>query len=383
MVTEKNYDFFICHASEDKNRIAIPLYYYLKNCKYNVWFDNSDIHIGNELNETIVNGLKNSKSFIVILSPAFFSSIKTWTIKELNEIKQMVLIGKKVFPIYHNMQPNEIFDENYKWILNYHGISFNSGMYDVLKNLFATIDNSKDSQIRIPINDLFYIYKGLCNKNAYFEELCSNIIYKKALSQINIADISKNVTQKEIRNFIYCLHKVLYVSHFQLFFQLTLFLYDKINASKKMDDIYIEIFNVLDSKIILKEYILPEKASKYLCKTFIEEIEKVNYDFPPHLLYTTCLRSKKFVEYLLFIDKYFLYQYIPFWVKKEKESTTGELLDIISIVHKRDPENQVSKRLEHYASDIAYKNELETFYDNTESETYKYLFFMIKKYRRN
>ena len=162
-----------------------------------------------------------------------------------------------------------------------------------------------------------------------------------------------------------------------------MYLYDKINATKKLDDIHSEIFTVLGTNIILKEYILPKKSSQFLCKTFIEAIEKIKYDFPTFQFYTTCLHSPKFVKYLLYKDIYFINQYISFWERNGTIAQIGDLLDIFSVLHKCDPQNAISKRLEHHASDIDFKYDLDNLYQDKESEIYKYLLNMIWNHRYN
>lgn len=71
------YDFFISHASEDKNTIARPLYEELTKKGYSVWFDEAELHIGDSLLDKIDEGLANCRFGIVVMSPRFFE--KKWT----------------------------------------------------------------------------------------------------------------------------------------------------------------------------------------------------------------------------------------------------------------------------------------------------------------
>jgi TIR domain-containing protein len=75
------YDAFICHASEDKNAVAVPLAERLKAAGYRVWLDRFELKVGDRLLEKIDEGILSSRFGVVILSPQFFA--KKWTKREL------------------------------------------------------------------------------------------------------------------------------------------------------------------------------------------------------------------------------------------------------------------------------------------------------------
>jgi hypothetical protein len=62
------YDFFISHASEDKEAIARPLYEALKARGLAVWFDEAELTLGDSLRRKIDDGLARCRYGIVILS---------------------------------------------------------------------------------------------------------------------------------------------------------------------------------------------------------------------------------------------------------------------------------------------------------------------------
>ena len=69
-VTEnKQYDFFISHASEDKDDIVRSLADSLKESGFEVWYDEFELKIGDSLRKKIDAGLTNSRFGIVIISP--------------------------------------------------------------------------------------------------------------------------------------------------------------------------------------------------------------------------------------------------------------------------------------------------------------------------
>ncbi len=70
------YDVFISHASEDKKDFVAPLVEALQDAGIRVWYDTLEIEWGKSLREQIDNGIKHSKSAILVLSKNFFA--KRW-----------------------------------------------------------------------------------------------------------------------------------------------------------------------------------------------------------------------------------------------------------------------------------------------------------------
>ncbi|ABI69560.1 toll/interleukin-1 receptor domain-containing protein [Syntrophomonas wolfei] len=101
------WDFFISHASEDKESIAKPLAEALIQEGYKVWYDEFSLTWGDRLRESIDNGLSKSRFGIVILSNNFFS--KDWPINELEGLWARESLGRKVIlPIWHDISKEEI-----------------------------------------------------------------------------------------------------------------------------------------------------------------------------------------------------------------------------------------------------------------------------------
>jgi len=100
------YDFFISHASEDKD-VAEPLVQKLEETGARVWYDSIVLTLGDSLRERIDEGLANSRYGIVILSPSFFA--KNWPPRELNGLVTREDDGRKVvLPIWHNISADEM-----------------------------------------------------------------------------------------------------------------------------------------------------------------------------------------------------------------------------------------------------------------------------------
>lgn len=103
----ENYDFFISHASEDKDSFVRPLANALAALGMKIWYDEFSLKIGDSLRRSIDYGLGNSKYGIVVLSKSFF--LKQWTQYELDALVNRSMSGNKVIlPIWHNVQHQDV-----------------------------------------------------------------------------------------------------------------------------------------------------------------------------------------------------------------------------------------------------------------------------------
>lgn len=102
----KQWDFFLCHASEDKE-IAREIVERLSALGYTVWFDEAVLRVGDSLREKIDAGLAQCRYGIVLLSPSFFA--KNWPHMELDGLVARQAQGAKVvLPVYHNIMHEEV-----------------------------------------------------------------------------------------------------------------------------------------------------------------------------------------------------------------------------------------------------------------------------------
>lgn len=107
VITNKQYDFFISHASEDKDDIVRDLAEALRNSGFEVWYDEFELKIGDSLRKKIDYGLSNANYGIVIVSPSFVK--KNWTEYELNGMVAREMNGHKVIlPIWHKISKDEV-----------------------------------------------------------------------------------------------------------------------------------------------------------------------------------------------------------------------------------------------------------------------------------
>jgi len=98
---------FICHASEDKDDFVAPLAAELRK-KYDVWYDDYVLRLGDSLPEKIDDGLKRCDFGIVVLSKAFFAK-KKWGRKELDGLETLeTKRGKIILPVLKGVTHDEL-----------------------------------------------------------------------------------------------------------------------------------------------------------------------------------------------------------------------------------------------------------------------------------
>jgi TIR domain-containing protein len=88
------WDLFISHASEDKAVVAEPLVAALMSKGWQVWYDRTELTLGDRLRTKIDEGLAKCKFGVVIVSEAFLS--KRWPQEELDALFARETAGAKV-----------------------------------------------------------------------------------------------------------------------------------------------------------------------------------------------------------------------------------------------------------------------------------------------
>lgn len=106
-VAKELYDFFISHASENKEDIARELAEALRDKGAKVWYDEFTLKVGDSLRRVIARGLRNSQYGVVILSEHFFR--KEWTNRELDGLVTLEDQGQtRILPIWHKVSKGEV-----------------------------------------------------------------------------------------------------------------------------------------------------------------------------------------------------------------------------------------------------------------------------------
>ena len=104
---QETYDFFIAHASEDKEDFVRRLAETLRVKEAQVWYDEFTLKVGDSLRREIDRGLANSRFGVVVLSKHFFS--KEWPQRELDGLWSRDIEGTtRILPIWHEISKDEV-----------------------------------------------------------------------------------------------------------------------------------------------------------------------------------------------------------------------------------------------------------------------------------
>jgi hypothetical protein len=153
----KKYDFFISYASEDKEKYAVPLYNSLSQLGFKVWFDNTQIQLGDSLVEKIQEGIINSRYAIILLSENFFNDKKVWTKKELDTfLMRDITVLKSILPVWCNIDINYV-NEHSPFLAALLAVKFEDGIRHVITELVKSA--SRDGVIPMPIRLLGFIWR--------------------------------------------------------------------------------------------------------------------------------------------------------------------------------------------------------------------------------
>jgi len=135
------WDAFICHASEDKDKFVRQLAKELGSKGLKIWYDELTLKVGDSLRQSIEKGLVKSRYGIIVLSPAFFA--KKWPKDELNGLNIKERDGEKVIlPVWLNV--NEKYIAEYSPILaDRLAAQASDGMEKVVSDLLDVINPQK------------------------------------------------------------------------------------------------------------------------------------------------------------------------------------------------------------------------------------------------
>ncbi len=101
------YDFFISHASEDKESFVDSLVAGLQSADASVWYADVNLKPGYSLRREIDRGLAHSRFGIVVLSQHFFN--KEWPQKELDGLVALENAGEsRIIPVWHKVSVDEV-----------------------------------------------------------------------------------------------------------------------------------------------------------------------------------------------------------------------------------------------------------------------------------
>jgi hypothetical protein len=105
----EEFDLFISHATEDKDGIVRDLVAALEQRGVGVWYDETQLQIGDSLRQKIDAGLARSRFGLVVVSHAFFA--KNWPQYELDGLVSLEMAGRqRILPVWHEITKDEVLD---------------------------------------------------------------------------------------------------------------------------------------------------------------------------------------------------------------------------------------------------------------------------------
>lgn len=105
----EEFDLFISHATEDKQGIVRDLVAALEELDVIVWYDETQLRIGDSLRRKIDAGLARSRFGLVVVSHSFFA--KNWPQYELDGLVSLEMAGRqRILPVWHEITKDEVLD---------------------------------------------------------------------------------------------------------------------------------------------------------------------------------------------------------------------------------------------------------------------------------
>ena len=141
----KLYDSFFSYSSEDE-RIASEIVGALKSRGFKIWYAPVNISVGDEIYNSIQNGLSNSNSGILLVSKSYLS--RPWTKQEMSLLlKQHIEVDKDIFPIWHDVERTDISDPA---LANVQALNTSSDMRTLIDGLSKALSRFSPTVGKLP-----------------------------------------------------------------------------------------------------------------------------------------------------------------------------------------------------------------------------------------
>lgn len=110
IIEDAEFDVFLMHASEDKSGIAREFFDELIKRDISVWFDESQISMGDSIIDRIESGIKRSLFGLAVITPNFLK--KEWTRREYKSFltREISSGNKAILPVWHNVSLSSVQD---------------------------------------------------------------------------------------------------------------------------------------------------------------------------------------------------------------------------------------------------------------------------------
>jgi len=143
-VTEERWDVFVSYASEDREAVVRPLAEQLEHCGLAVWYDQTQLRVGDSIRRKIDEGLARARYGVVILSPSFFD--KHHPEQELDGLAQREQDGAKVIlPVWYEVAEKDVRRHS-AWLAGRLAAKWEDGIAVVIEQLLGAIAAEDDQQ---------------------------------------------------------------------------------------------------------------------------------------------------------------------------------------------------------------------------------------------
>ncbi|MYG81534.1 MAG: toll/interleukin-1 receptor domain-containing protein [Gemmatimonadetes bacterium] len=143
-MTQNRWDVFVSYASEDREAVARPLAEELERCGLAVWYDQTQLRVGDSIRRAIDEGLIRARYGVVILSPSFFD--KHYPEQELDGLAQREQDGAKVIlPVWYNVAEKDVRQHS-AWLAGRLAAKWEDGIAVVVEKLLDAITSEDDQQ---------------------------------------------------------------------------------------------------------------------------------------------------------------------------------------------------------------------------------------------
>lgn len=139
---KNEYDIFISHASEDKDDFVRSLRQELADLGLDVWYDEDQLGMGDDLRGALDEGLVRSQYSVVVLSKHYFA--KKWPKAELSASVSMDSLGQKVIlPIMYGINHEDVMAESPLLGAKYISSSASQTIPEIAEEIYQEVANSK------------------------------------------------------------------------------------------------------------------------------------------------------------------------------------------------------------------------------------------------
>lgn len=179
------YDFFVSHSSKNKALIVENLVNALNDRGYNIWYDKTEILVGDNIISHIKKGLRKSYCIILVVTNDFMES--NWTFYETGFFDSMR--GNCIIPLLYNVSKSNInkllnIIGNRKY-LDMNETTQETAITELIKILKRTQDENGDLTV---VENLKKIQKSL----ASYETVNSGIISIKLKDYLELFETNKD-----------------------------------------------------------------------------------------------------------------------------------------------------------------------------------------------